>query len=113
MPLIVEFVVISHAEPLQIVIAPCAVVLSVGHQINIILAAVALPSDAGTDRWYGAGIFGHGGARKYRIWERIGDTRPPIPRRRVGTDNEAQLQEPILGNRQRRLYARIGIVVES
>ncbi len=112
-PLVVELVVPSDAVPLKIVIAPSAVVDAVRHQVDVVVAAVALPSDAERDRRLGARIFGHRGAREHLVREWIGDSLPPVPHGRFGADDDAGLHEPVLIECQRGLQAFVGIVVEG
>ena len=67
-PLLIELVVISPAEPLQIVVAPLAAIDAVADQIEAVVARVALPADGGRERGNGTGIPGHRVAGVHRIW---------------------------------------------
>ena len=50
---------------------------------------------------------------RFRIGRQGGDVRTPSPRHGVAADRQAQLDDPVLGDRQRRLETSVGIVVES
>ena len=55
-PIIVELVIVRAAKPLQIILAPYAVVYRVGDQIDVIPSTVACPAQASNGRWLGARI---------------------------------------------------------
>src|ERR1700751_4125797 len=67
-PIIVELVIVRAAKPLQIIVAPYAVVYRVGDQIDVIPPAVARPAQASNGRWLRARIPQHRVSGIQRIW---------------------------------------------
>src|SRR6201984_1931380 len=67
-PIIVELVIVRAAKPLQIIVAPYAVVYRVGDQIDVIPSTVARPAQASNGRWLRARIPEHRGSRIQWIW---------------------------------------------
>src|SRR5215472_9174541 len=96
MPLLVELVIPSYSVPLQIVVAPGAVVDGVADDVDVVVPAVALPADSCGDGWLGTGILEHRGAREHRIRERVGNGLSHMPRHRFGANGDPQLHEPVL-----------------
>ena len=74
-----ELVVPGQPVPLKIVITPSAVIDGVGNHIDAVIAAVALPPDAGGDGRSGSWICGHGGTREHGIRERVGSLLARVP----------------------------------
>ena len=66
-PVVVELVIVSAADPLQVVVAPLAAVQCVANDVKVVPAIIAGPADTKRRRRNGAGILGKGGAGIERI----------------------------------------------
>src|SRR4029077_8535259 len=78
-PIIVELVIVRAAKPLQIIVAPYAVVYRVSDQIDIVPPTVAAPAQASTARWLRPRIPRHRGSCIQRVWIGIGHSRADVP----------------------------------
>src|SRR6476646_12237455 len=78
-PIIVELVIVRAAKPLQIIVAPYAVVYRVGDEIDIVPPTVARPAQASNGRWLRARIPQHRGSGIQRIWIGIRHSRAAVP----------------------------------
>ena len=111
-PLIVELVIIGQPVPLEIVVAPGAVVDAVGDHVDAVIAAVGDVADDRAEGGLRTRIFQHGAVREQRIRDRIGDLGADMPRHCFGADRECRPGSSSSCSARAGVNAGVRIVVE-
>src|SRR5262249_50798271 len=79
-PVVVEFVIIGAANPLQVVVAPLAAIQCVQNDVDVILAVIARPAHAESAGWHRTGVLEECRTWIQRIsWQEVRETCSYVP----------------------------------